>query len=110
MKRDSRIRLLRQMNGGHGAALNRAFAACRGEVICLLDSDDLFLPEKLERVVSQFRSEPGAGVAVHRVIRVNEMRRAQGVCPCTANCRRGGKASGCCIRVAFFLICLQPRA
>jgi glycosyltransferase involved in cell wall biosynthesis len=80
-KRDNRVRLLQQTNRGHGAALNRAFAACRGEVICLLDSDDLFLPEKVERVVSQFRNEPYAGIAVHRVIRVNENRRAQGVWP-----------------------------
>jgi glycosyltransferase involved in cell wall biosynthesis len=81
LRKDSRIRLIRQPNGGHASALNTAFSACNGEVICLLDSDDLFLSDKIERVVSGFRREPGTGVLVHRVVRVNEARRAQGVWP-----------------------------
>lgn len=79
--RDKRIRYVRKANGGHGSALNRAFALCHGDVICLLDSDDLFLPEKVERVVALFRREPQAGIVVHRVIHVNEARRPQGVWP-----------------------------
>ena len=39
--------MVRQPNGGVGAALNRALAEARGEWICWLSSDDLFLPEKL---------------------------------------------------------------
>jgi glycosyltransferase involved in cell wall biosynthesis len=80
-QRDGRIRNARQANGGHGSALNAAFSACRGEIICLLDSDDLFLPAKLERVISCFVEQRSAGIGVHRVIRVNESRRPQGVWP-----------------------------
>jgi glycosyltransferase involved in cell wall biosynthesis len=80
-KRDFRIRHLRQANGGHGAALNAAFGASRGEIICLLDSDDLFLPAKLERVVACFAQHGEAGINLHRVIRVNESRHPQGVWP-----------------------------
>lgn len=80
-KRDRRIRHIGQANGGHGSALNAAFKASRGEIICLLDSDDLFLPAKIERVVSSLGEQRGAGISVHRVIRVNEARRPQGVWP-----------------------------
>jgi glycosyltransferase involved in cell wall biosynthesis len=79
--RDSRIRYVRKANGGHGSALNRAFELCRGDIICLLDSDDLFLPEKVESVVNLFRHEEQAGIVVHRVIHVNENREPQGIWP-----------------------------
>jgi glycosyltransferase involved in cell wall biosynthesis len=81
LERDRRIRLLRKPNGGHASALNAAFAECRGDLICLLDSDDVYLPQKLERVVQASEADPQKGVIVHRVIRVNESRRRQGVWP-----------------------------
>lgn len=50
--RDSRIRLLRQEeNAGPAAARNRAVEAARGDWIALLDADDLYLPERLERLI-----------------------------------------------------------
>jgi glycosyltransferase involved in cell wall biosynthesis len=79
--RDKRIRYARKPNGGHGSALNRAFELCRGDVICLLDSDDLFLPEKVERVVALFLREQQAGIVIHRVIHINESRKPQGMWP-----------------------------
>ncbi len=80
-KRDSRIRLVRQSNAGHGAALNTAYSLSRGEIVCLLDSDDLYLPEKVERVVAAFAAFPERGVVVHRVFRTDRNRRRQGVWP-----------------------------
>ena len=38
-------------NGGQASAFNAGFAHAKGDIICLLDADDLFLPEKVERVV-----------------------------------------------------------
>jgi glycosyltransferase involved in cell wall biosynthesis len=78
---DSRIRLLRKPNGGHTSALNAAFTSARGDIICFLDSDDLFLPGKLEAVVNACGSSPEAGFIAHAVIRVDAQRQRQGVWP-----------------------------
>lgn len=78
---DARIRVLRKKNGGHGSALNAAYAVSRGEIICLLDSDDLFLPRKIEEVVNCCRRHANGGFVVHRVIRINQNGRRQGVWP-----------------------------
>jgi glycosyltransferase involved in cell wall biosynthesis len=42
------VRLIRQTNQGVGVALNKALAAASGELIAFLDSDDLWVREKLE--------------------------------------------------------------
>jgi len=44
-------------NGGQASALNAGFAASQGDIICFLDADDIFLPEKVTEVVSCFNSE-----------------------------------------------------
>ena len=35
-----------QENGGQGRAFNAGFAVSKGEIICFLDSDDYYYPEK----------------------------------------------------------------
>lgn len=45
-------------NGGQASALNAGFSASSGDIICLLDADDVFLPEKAAYVVEQFQSNP----------------------------------------------------
>lgn len=52
-------------NGGQASAFNVGFASSRGEIICFLDSDDLFLPEKVARVVDIFISHPNVGWCYH---------------------------------------------
>ncbi len=79
--RDSRLRLIRKKNGGQGSGFNAAFAASRGEIIALLDSDDLFLPRKVERVVADFQAHPDCGLGLQRVIRMSANLRRQGVWP-----------------------------
>lgn len=47
---DDRIRLVRgECNQGVAKTRNRGFDLCRGEYVALLDSDDVWLPEKLEK-------------------------------------------------------------
>lgn len=46
---DSRIRLLSQANGGVAAARNAGISAARADLVALIDSDDLWRPNKIER-------------------------------------------------------------
>lgn len=52
-------------NGGQASAMNAGFAASHGDIICLLDSDDLFLPEKAAEVVAAFQTAPDIGWVFH---------------------------------------------
>lgn len=54
IKIDSRVRLINQSNSGVSAARNRGIENSRGEYIALLDHDDLWLPDKLEKQLSLF--------------------------------------------------------
>ena len=60
------IRHLRKPNGGQASAFNCGFEHARGEVIALLDADDVWLPEKLGRVYDEFERHPMAGMVYHR--------------------------------------------
>jgi glycosyltransferase involved in cell wall biosynthesis len=83
-RKDPRVRLIRKANGGQASGFNAAFAASRGAILSLLDSDDLFLPRKVERIVADFQAHPDCGFGVHRVIRVSANHRRQGVWPMSA--------------------------
>ncbi|CAD0227941.1 glycosyltransferase family 2 protein [Planktothrix agardhii] len=43
-------------NGGQATAFNMGFAASGGEIICFLDSDDLFEPQKIAEIVQIFQN------------------------------------------------------
>jgi glycosyltransferase involved in cell wall biosynthesis len=61
------IKYIRQANSGPAAARNNGIRASSGELIALLDSDDRWLPRKLERQVPLF-TDPEIGL-VHAAIR-----------------------------------------
>jgi glycosyltransferase involved in cell wall biosynthesis len=44
-------------NGGQGSAYNAGVARSRGEVICFLDSDDCFTPDKVAQTVAAFQKQ-----------------------------------------------------
>ncbi|NES96567.1 MAG: glycosyltransferase [Desertifilum sp. SIO1I2] len=52
-------------NGGQASAFNAGFAASRGEIVCFLDADDLFLPDKVTAVVQAFGDRPELGWCFH---------------------------------------------
>ncbi len=52
-------------NGGQASAFNAGFAASRGSIICFLDSDDIFMPEKATEIVKAFTSHPECGWFFH---------------------------------------------
>lgn len=81
--RDSRVRLLRHaVNQGPAGARDTAIQAARGRFIAFLDSDDLWLPSKLERQLAfmsvnktplsftQFRRMNASGDVIGRLILV----------------------------------------
>ncbi len=92
-RRDPRIRLLAKENGGVASALNAAYRAARGEVVCLLDADDFFAPQKLARVVDGFRQRPESGLALHAMQEVDEAERAVRRIPFPGACETGWLAA-----------------
>ena len=64
------VRYIYQANQGQGGARNTGIANARGEYICFLDDDDLWLPNCLETVMAvlQPRPEVGALYAACQVI------------------------------------------
>jgi len=57
-----RIRYIRQQNAGVGAARNAGIAAARGEYVAFLDSDDIWLPEKIAKQLALFEADPELGL------------------------------------------------
>ena len=57
-------------NRGGNVARNTGVRAARSPLIAFLDSDDTYLPEKLERVVAQFHSSPDMELLVDSFIKV----------------------------------------
>ena len=53
-----RIISISKENAGQASAMNAGFVASSGKIICLLDADDLFLPERISRVVELFQTDP----------------------------------------------------
>lgn len=51
-ERDKRIRVIHQPNGGHSAARNTALDTMTGELVTMVDSDDVLHPEFAETLLS----------------------------------------------------------
>jgi glycosyltransferase involved in cell wall biosynthesis len=58
----NRIRAVLQPQQGQASAFNRGFSEARGQVVCLLDSDDWWRPEKLARCGKLFDDPKVAAV------------------------------------------------
>jgi len=83
MRGDSRIRLIRQANGGVGRARNAGIAAARAPFVAPIDADDLWHPTRLERHLEAFAAA-GEGVALvySPFVRIDEDDRVRYGQPC----------------------------
>jgi glycosyltransferase involved in cell wall biosynthesis len=69
---DPRVRYLRmEKNCGAHAARNFGIRAATGRYVSFQDSDDVWLPEKLERHLKVLAECPGAGVSVVGAVRIS---------------------------------------
>ena len=70
---DARITLMRQPNRGVSVARNAGLLATSAPYVAFLDSDDLWLPDKLERQIELLRSRPEVALC-HTAFRVLDER------------------------------------
>jgi glycosyltransferase involved in cell wall biosynthesis len=83
---DQRLRLVaHDEHAWPGVRFNQAVATARGELVCFLYSDDVYLPAKLAREVSELeRRGPAYGVVYSRAMRRNVYTGERVVAPCVA--------------------------
>ena len=86
---DPRIKYIFQENGGVGVALNSTYRASSGEIISMLDADDVFLPEKLERVVQKFVPGGRVGTVLNALTKVDSDGKVIGSIPQFGTLDRG---------------------
>ena len=70
-KKDSRVKLIKQKNGGCASARNNALDNAQGQYICFLDSDDLWEPVFLAEQI-KFLKEKNAVFVYASHKRINE--------------------------------------
>ncbi len=58
-------------NAGQSNVFNIGFERSRGEIICMLDSDDYFYPQKVEQVVEFYKKIPDAHFVFHAVDKID---------------------------------------
>jgi glycosyltransferase involved in cell wall biosynthesis len=69
---DPRVRFEQVPHGGVSAAKNAGIHLSRAALLGFLDSDDLWLPHKLEAQLALFQGDPQLGVAYARRVLINE--------------------------------------
>ncbi|MDF5720860.1 MAG: glycosyltransferase [Rhizonema sp. PD37] len=69
--KDSRIKLIPQQNGGVASALNIAYRHSNGEIVCVLDADDVWMSDKLQKVIAAFQSHSKGGFVIHDVFQID---------------------------------------
>ncbi len=109
---DPRVRVVHQQNRGLAGARNTGIRQAKGEFLGFLDSDDLWMPAKVERHVAHLQARPEVGVSfsrsgfideASRPIGIHQMQKLQGITPEIVFCRNPiGNGSAVVIRREVF--------
>lgn len=70
-------------NGGQASAFNTGIRIAKGKFISFLDADDYWYPEKLEKVLNEFRESEHIDVVYHSLRLVDDQDKDLGVFPKT---------------------------
>lgn len=98
-----KIKIILQENRGVSAARNRGIEMASGEYIALLDSDDIWLPEKIESQIQFFKENPHALICQTQEIWIRNGRRVNPK-------RRHQKKSGMIFESSLSLCLVSPSA
>ena len=69
---DPRVRFFQQPNQGQSVARNLALQYAKGEFICCLDSDNRWLPGKLEKSLAVFKQHPEVDIVYGDIVTIDE--------------------------------------
>lgn len=72
IERDERVHYIYKKNGGQNSALNAGLNCITGRYVAFLDSDDSWLPTKLEKVFRRFQEDEEIGVVYHQTGIINK--------------------------------------
>jgi glycosyltransferase involved in cell wall biosynthesis len=76
---DSRIKIVHQSNRGLPGARNTGIRHAQGDYITLLDADDLWVPEKLEKHVKHLNASPQVGISFSYSAFIDDNGKASGL-------------------------------
>ncbi len=69
---DKRIKYYYQDNQGQAVARNKAFSLSNGKYIAILDADDIWHPQKIERQINIFEKNPKLGLVYTGIQKIDE--------------------------------------
>lgn len=107
--RDSRVTLLRQSNGGISTARNRALRRSTGDVLAILDSDDVWEPEFLEAQLDILRTRPDVDIVTGNAWYLGSHRHGQPVRPTPDPCPQPDFATILANEEAIFIMSVMRR-
>ena len=85
-----------ERDGGQTDAINKGFARARGEILAYLNSDDVLLPDAVERAVAHFRRNPACDLLYGKAYYIDEQDAVTGTYP-TADYSFERLMIDCCI-------------